>query len=955
MLKTLSIYIPLIILMRNNALRLTDFYKTTKMKLRLVLVVLLSLPLLAKGQSAPKTEAKSGVIFYSKGQMYVSYGEKAPTGTAASTSLYIDGSAKFVTGSSIDQKGRTELTGDFINGKNPNEEAAASANLFVNLGATPTATEGVVAFVGKPTINGGSARQWIYGVKNQIGGVDDNWNGKSQKAFNFMRFPTISVEKDDPTLLTNADWRYNSLVTIDPSAAVEVNYIDVDVTKKNRLGVLAQYKTDATNNVINSGHLLIHNLAPTLSSNVLGRSTYSQVDLEMYKYDGTNDDGAFDNESAEKPNPSPSTFGKTLRNPEGWNYLTGFASPFEELGSDYMFYHALAKPNKFSITSNKGPIVDPFFRMKKGEAYFMSMEVSHADHKDHIDIRWDFEDDKGATGIHNTKRARGGYVFNRRVFHDFLSSPTVVAATNEGSMDNFSRFLYNKFENADGTGARVFNDNGTYANPSFAVHGDTDKPVGGLGKTVWMENGKDRSRYELMENETFTLGDVTLALTDGLNFIGNPFMVPITLNPLLGLNKDGSDKGFTDDKLKEAFEIDELGSGLKASTESMTGVNLRAKYWVINQGLIRYEAAKNQFTYRVTYDYVSRDGTTTPKSATVASGEPTGPDDPNGNPTNQTTGVGIANPADYLISPMQIFCLQANGPTSITLSTAKLAKFGEARMPKSAARSQAGNDALFRDWFAVEAYNNVDNTSDRTSVVFRRDARAHFEDDPYDTRKGLTKAFEEYQQEITDTDGKSLTTNQKQDVATGILYTKSSDDISLLGNAVPYKTKELALYLNPPVESQKMTLKFFELENLEAVPGVWLIDRKLDNKTMKLEPGDEYEFVSDPADAKSIIGGNRFILRFYDDGDDIIGNNQKPISAYYNNSTLYVSGLNEGDINSDVQIYDMQGRLMGRTKINNLQSYSSFEYVKPLSLGTYIVKITGKRNYTSKIVSLQHN
>ncbi len=140
----------------------------------------------------------------------------------------------------------------------------------------------------------------------------------------------------------------------------------------------------ATNNVINSGHLLIHNLAPTLSSNVLGRSTYSQVDLEMYKYDGTNDDGAFDNESAEKPNPSPSTFGKTLRNPEGWNYLTGFASPFEELGSDYMFYHALAKPNKFSITSNKGPIVDPFFRMKKGEAYFMSMEVSHADHKDHI-------------------------------------------------------------------------------------------------------------------------------------------------------------------------------------------------------------------------------------------------------------------------------------------------------------------------------------------------------------------------------------------------------------------------------------------------------------------------------------------------------------------------------------------------------------------------------------------
>jgi hypothetical protein len=91
-------------------------------------------------------------------------------------------------------------------------------------------------------------------------------------------------------------------------------------------------------------------------------------------------------------------------------------------------------------------------------------------------------------------------------------------------------------------------------------------------------------------------------------------------------------------------------------------------------------------------------------------------------------------------------------------------------------------------------------------------------------------------------------------------------------------------------------------------------------------------------------------LRFYDTGEDIV-KEDAPITCYYNTSVLHVSGLNENDIDSSVQIFDMQGRLMGKTKVN---SYPSMEYVKPLSLGTYIVKIAGNRNFTTKFVNLQN-
>ncbi len=132
-----------------------------------------------------------------------------------------------------------------------------------------------------------------------------------------------------------------------------------------------------------------------------------------------------------------------------------------------------------------------------------------------------------------------------------------------------------------------------------------------------------------------------------------------------------------------------------------------------------------------------------------------------------------------------------------------------------------------------------------------------------------------------------------------------------------------------------------------TVPNVWLIDR-YENKTVKLTEGYSYNFASGPSDLNDTE--NRFILRFWGE-EEVIPGDADEISVYYNTSVLHISGLIQDDINSDVQIYDLQGRLIARTKVNNAPS---MEYLKPLSLGTYIVKITGTRNYTTKFANLQN-
>ncbi|MBF0649784.1 T9SS type A sorting domain-containing protein [Dysgonomonas sp. GY75] len=872
------------------------------MKLRLVLVVLLLLPLFLKGQS--------DVIFYSKGKTYVKYkdiGNPAEKGDGPSTTLYISGSAKFATGAAIMQKGRTEITGNFINAKDPDDNTEDSPQLFVGK-ANNDEKDGVIAFIG-------TAQQHIYGTKSDGSAISllssaDSYT-KNQKKNKWIDFPTISIEK-----------KTNNNLLVNVSAAISVDYIRAN--GNNRLAVNADGVTEPL--LVNTGFARVKNVYSTTASDPVALATYSEVDLKLYKYGGGEDDGAFEDSGIpNRPRPVVPTTpdGTALRtgtsNPNGgagWNRLTGFTPPFEQLGADYMFYHTLTKPSGSSITSWEGPIVDPLFRMKAGRGYFISMEVSHANHTagpDNINDRWSH------WNVKSDNRARGGYTFNRRIFYD-------NAAIGE-SMEGFSRFLYDAVQFATGK-----------AYPTGTVY-----PVAGLGGT-YIEGGKDRSRYELMTQEKFNTGAVEVDLEQGLNFLGNPFMAPISLNPLLGFNANPESDGTTYAELTEAstiangfrstlFSPDQSNKVIISSVSPTADV--RAKYWMINQALVKYDPIKNIYNYKTTYDFVSRDGTSAVYGVQDGRAEVAAP---------------IINPLQHVISPMQMFCLQASKPITIKLDP-ELQVFGLTRFTKSAEATKASvssdNSSVMKDWFIVEAKSN-NGVADRATVIFNDNAKIQYKEDAYDTRKGISEAFETYVDEVN---GKPTKTSFEQSKA--IVYTKSSDQENLLGNAIPTQTKELALYFMPPSSTQEMTLKFYGLENIESVPGVWLVDRYLDNKAVKITPETEYTFVSEAAsNSTSEVNDNRFILRFYDAGGSVIDNEQKAISCYYNSSTLYISGLIEDDVNSDVVIYDMQGRLMGRTKITELQQ--PWSYVKPLNIGTYIVKITGKRNHTVKFVNLQN-
>lgn len=886
------------------------------MKFRVILTVLFIFPILVKGQS--------DVIFYSEAPMYVKYkANETDKGKSTSTTLYIDGSAKFTTGSSIEQKGRTEITKDFINAKDPGKDTGASKNLFIN--NTGGEGDGVIAFVGKGA-SGTSTLQKIYGVLPS--GVAAGTTIDDQKTINWINFPTIAVEKGKPSLAE--DWRETGYVAVDVTGALSVDYISAK--DGNRFAVYAGYDAVGTNpRIIKSGYAKIKDVASTssvLKMTEKDKAIYSQVNLSLYKYDGSNDDGKFVTGS-NAPIADPATHAGSLRNSEGWNYLTGFTSPFVNLGADYMFYHALTEPHAESITSYEGPIVDPYRRLQRGVGYFMSMEVSHNDH-DFIDSRWAFG---GGNDILAANRARGGYVFNRLVFHDYLSKKNNGGTDTSGKMNNFSRFYYDETDHN-------------------TIHGSADRPIGGKGGQ-WIEydrrakQDKDRSRYEKMLDETFNIGktEVVVSLRPGLNFLGNPFMVPISLNPLLGYDLDGTKKH---NDMEYAVGIPELtptgaAQNIQVSGVKTLGADLRAKYWLINEALIKYDDTEDLFRFKAKYDYISRSsGATLAVGNNVAGETGTGSD-----------GSGISlngiEPLKYLIAPMQMFCLQVGSkPINIKLDMNTLSTFGKTNFLKST-KEVTTDKELLRDWFVVEVRNEKEHSADRMSVVFNDEAKPYYTNDPYDTSKGISEKLEEFVPENPHYPGEHLKTRTKYEGTAGIVFTKSTDGEKLLGNAVPTNTKELGLFFLPPSSTQELTLKFYGLDNLESVQGVWLIDRHLNNKKVRIYPGDEYKFVSDVSTLNTYsTDNNRFILRFYDTDEDVISKDEDEIFCYYQGSTIYIDNLNQNDINSDVQVYDLQGRLIMKTKIDKAPST---DYLKSLSLGTYIVKITGKRNHTSKIVN----
>lgn len=377
-------------------------------------------------------------------------------------------------------------------------------------------------------------------------------------------------------------------------------------------------------------------------------------------------------------------------------------------------------------------------------------------------------------------------------------------------------------------------------------------------------------------------------------FLANPFLAPFELTALMhGI---------------EANSEDARKLGVTAGNDPAS-YNLNSAFWVLSQSALEYKPNIMANFYRLNYLSYKKAGAT------------------------GYLGVDEVS-SRYFIAPQQIFAVEVgNLPNKVEFNF-----HPDYVSHNHLIATKSGIEQTIKDEFLIQVIDEDDNTEDRLAVVFRDDATSAYGErgDKYDDRKDDLKYRLNTKVGIMEEQRRAA------------IYTKTIDGKEMRTNAVPTNTKSLPLYVTPTVTPKRLVLKPYRLETLQSVEGVWLEDKQQKN-IIQLHPDTEYAFES-TIENDRYAQENRFVLHFSKlDINDNIADTQSPIFCYYQNSILFIRGLSSIDINSKVEIFDLQGRLITQTKIDNAPDMS---YAKHLDIGTYIVRITGNRNYTTKIMSL---
>lgn len=872
-------------------------------------------------------DAEEG-IFYSNAKMYVAGHNES--GKEDEASMFIQGTAEFGNSAVIDQRGITSLTGHFVSSKNKAGEAELGG--IVKLFNNPISEMGIIRFLG----------QWN---KQEIKRVDyKSINGvitpvtsdeKLDEAAYLINFPRLQVRKENinklsdiPTAPSSTGDLYDpkemGYVSVATNVAIQVQELDITNGNRFSVDVKAAAKDGADNSAtswykLNSGYADIVALTPETDAS--RNPGHSEVYLDLYKYTegiggGNLDTGELDQDIEVDTTNAYNVGGASTRYA---TFMRGMASPFDDLRADYMFYHVLTAPDYGTVTgADNSPIGPPDTHFQLGKGYFYAMDVS-SDHFKEIKEKW-----------HNTineawkNRARGGYRFSRllqeykgngmsRFSIDQTQANKIAQRFNVG---NVTIKLY--AHSAENKG-RVNVLGNPYMTPIYigdilAEKTNDAPPTTGSAPIYapdgwWYKIGDNAN-----ENEAFVTG-----------FVGNP---------------DGNTAGKV--KVKAIHNLNTAGQPFlnAISGGDNNGVPyalIRPRYWVVNTAFVLRSSKHGfpRYAYNVKYDVVDFFAAATVDQHEKRVLEPM-----------QMFLLQVATPGEFVFNPkMKVL------PEKPVRFNVELKPDLNEGLPDPRTRSieeESGNP--IPDWLIIEtAVDGQKITTDRTALRFHNGATLGY-DEPYDIVKQLTSSTPE-------TDSKTKSEELEQDIfePMNVVYTKSSDGRMLLANGIGYKTKEVPLYYIPANNKQeRVTMTIHGVETLENVEGAWLIERDEYGKEVYKQDlllDNVYSFDSKPIE-NPLEAENRFILRFYDDGETGEPTlDEKPITCYYSGSTLYVGGLNEGDMGSKVQIFDLQGRLMGNTVVNN---YPSMEYQKALGQGTFIVRITGKRNHTTKFVNIQN-
>lgn len=597
----------------------------------------------------------------------------------------------------------------------------------------------------------------------------------------------------------------------------------------------------------------------------------------------------------DKNNPNTNSYMHTIAAenvPSNAKLLTPFSSPFQQLPLDYALWQVVLKPNG-SALGGGGPIFDADKNMTAGEGYLLAQEVSERGYSDVN--HW-------VAGTNSDDRFKGGYEFSRRT----IDAYSAKAAGNMGAA--FSKFAINEYA------------------------------------------------------EYFNTKDVEVTLKKGFTFVGNPYLVPLPMETFINRNGEFAEElepsnittitGINENNIVDYKYHRSKFAYYSDSNEDLYVTRKLARPEVGGQRveravLARYDIVKQGYIYEVDLS-----GTFWGSRLRM------GVDYRTSMYQGSTSYLEVP---EELIPPMGVFTLYRSDKALENEVKIKIRRPDNlnylSKRPISVTKRSASSVDTKSKELLIQALTGDDMYEDRHCLVFRD--MAIDEDAGQPVAKSIARVVD------------STFT-----MPVGTIYTKALR-IDTTGtraprhvNFVPKTIKQMALYVVPPTAggAKDITLKGYRMESIQDdIKSVWVEDR-LDGSIRELtRDGLDYTLP-----VATLVPGNeldyRFILHFSETYDLEITDPSKPIDpigptedgkliVYYRNSDskLAIENLLKIDTNSKVDVYDLQGRLITRFMISaDAASLGIIERPLSLAQGTYIVRIIGERNHTSKFLSLQN-
>ena len=384
------------------------------------------------------------------------------------------------------------------------------------------------------------------------------------------------------------------------------------------------------------------------------------------------------------------------------------------------------------------------------------------------------------------------------------------------------------------------------------------------------------------------------------NALANPFMSPLSVKELVTASEGAS-----------------VGNWGNVTVGSANTNDIYNMVWILSPNAKAYEYINNQGFIRFNYNY---------QYWTIKS---TG-----------GTYVPDIDHADeeFLISPMQLFMVYSYNATSIDIPRSAV-KHGETKFIRS-----SKNDEEWKryDDFVFEVIDTKTLTADRVCVVVRDDntlRSANTNDTDWLNYKSQTVKTKE-----ADNDGFQLRSESLPEQSLmSILYLEDRNGAALNEKIIPLSTNEEPLFLTPSMVPQTIYMQGLRMHTMDKIQEIWLVDKK-EGVEKRLTADNYYETTIDPNDRD-----DRFVLRFSQErtGLDEIITGKKELTAYYTNDAVTVKTFTEEDFGSTITIYDVKGQVVNQIQVTDY----TMNIDQQLANGLYIVKVSGKNPYATKILA----